>query len=116
MATEVRFLRTKAGKCPVEEFLDGLAAKDAQKVLWVFRLIERLERVPTWYLKKLVGTEEIWEVRAQGTGQTFRILGFRYGERLWLTNGYSKKSRRTDAREVQRAERMRRDFITRQGG
>lgn len=111
----VAFLRTEAGECPVEEFLDGLFPKDAQKVLWVFRLIERLERVPTSYLKKLVGTDEIWEVRAQGTRQAFRVLSFLQGDRLWLMNGYSKKSRRTDAREIRRAEGMRREFIVRHG-
>lgn len=111
----VEFLRTEAGECPVEEFLDRLAPKDAQKVPCVLRLIERLERVPASYLKKLVGTEGIWEVRAQGTRQTFRILSFRHGDGLWVMNGYSKKSRRTDAQEVRRAERMRRGFITRQG-
>ncbi|MGH7942970.1 MAG: helix-turn-helix domain-containing protein [Limisphaerales bacterium] len=33
---EVQFYRTSAGACPVEEFLDSLNAKQAQKVLWVF--------------------------------------------------------------------------------
>jgi len=69
----VEFLRTSDGKCPVEDFLDDLSAKDAQKVLWVLRLIENVERVPATYLKKLVGTEEIWEVRIQVTRQTYRF-------------------------------------------
>lgn len=113
MAMVIEFLRTEGGGCPVENFLDELDPRDAQKVLWVFRLIEHLERTPKTYLEKLTGTEEIWAVRIQGTRQTYRILGFRHGDALWLTNGYSKKSRRTDAREIARAERLRRDFLRR---
>ena len=115
MATAVRFVRTAEGRCPVEEFLDALPAKDAQKVLWVFRLVERLDRVPRTHLKKLTGSEEIWEVRVQGTRQTYRVFCFYEEKTLWAMHGYSKKSRRTDPREIRRAERMRREFFARQG-
>ena len=107
----IRFLRTADGACPVQIFLDGLPARDAQKTLWVLRLIERLPRVPATYLKKLTGTEEIWEVRIQGTGQTYRLLGFCHRDTLWLTNGYSKKGSRIDRQQVARAERARADFM-----
>ena len=115
MAT-VRFLRTAEGKCPLEEFLGGLSPKDAQKVLWVFRLIERLDRVPTAYLKKLAGSEEIWEVRVQGSSQIYRVFSFFNRDDLWVLHGYSKKGRRTEPREIRRAERLRRDFTARHGG
>ena len=88
-----------------------MSPKDAQKVLWVFRLIERQERVPATYLKKLADSEEIWEVRIQGTRQACRVLAFRQQDHLLVMNGFTKKSRRTDPRQVVRAERMRRDHI-----
>lgn len=53
---EVRFYRTPTGHCPVQEFLDSLTGKQAQKVVWVLRLVEELEAVPAQYLKKLGGT------------------------------------------------------------
>lgn len=43
---EVLFYRTASGECPVQRFLDRLNGKQAQKVIWVLRLIEDLERVP----------------------------------------------------------------------
>jgi len=46
---EVIFYRTESGDCPVEEFLDALSAKQAQKVTWVMELIEDLETVPVKY-------------------------------------------------------------------
>jgi hypothetical protein len=47
----VEFFRLPNGKCPVEEFLDSLTGKQAQKVLWVLRLIEELDVVPRQYFK-----------------------------------------------------------------
>ncbi len=44
---EIVFYRTESGKCPVEEFLDSLTAKQAQKVVWVLNLIEELDDVPS---------------------------------------------------------------------
>ena len=35
----INFYRTRAGRCPVEEFLDTLAAKQAQKVAWVLQFV-----------------------------------------------------------------------------
>jgi phage-related protein len=73
---EIRFYRSRSGRSPVEEFLDSLTAKQAQKVVWALRLVEEMERVPAQYFKKLTGTEDLWEVRVQHGGDTFRLLGF----------------------------------------
>jgi len=53
---EILFYRTESGLSPVEEFLDSLESKQAQKVAWVLQLIEELDVVPTQYFKKLVNT------------------------------------------------------------
>jgi len=55
----VIFYRTADGKCPVQEFLDLLPGKTAQKVTWVLNLLEDLDIVLSSYFKKLVSTEEI---------------------------------------------------------
>ena len=52
---EIQFYRTAAGACPVEEFLDSLNGKQAQKVLWVLRAVRELPQVPKQYFKKLEG-------------------------------------------------------------
>ena len=45
----VIFYRTADGKYPVQEFLDSLPGKAAQKVTWVLNLIEDLDVVPSTY-------------------------------------------------------------------
>jgi hypothetical protein len=56
-ATTVIFYKTIEGKCPVQDFLDSLPGKVAQKVAWVLILLDDLEFVPSTYFKKLAGTE-----------------------------------------------------------
>jgi len=60
---EINFYKTASGKCPVDEFLESLPSKKSQKVTWVLSLIEELPSIPTQYFKKLVNTDDIWEVR-----------------------------------------------------
>ena len=110
----VKFYRTAAGACPVEEFLDSLNAKQAQKVLWVLKVVQELPRVPVQYLKKLEGTEDLWEVRAEFGGDAFRLLGFwDAGRLIILTNGFAKKTQKTPEREMALAEQRRRDHLSR---
>jgi phage-related protein len=113
---EIRFYRTASGHSPVEEFLDSLSGKQTQKLVWVLRLVEELERVPEQYFKKLTGTEDLWEIRAQHGGDAFRILGFFDGPTVVvLVGGFAKKSRKTPAREIVRAEERKRDYLASKG-
>ena len=97
----------------MEEFLDVLTSKQAQKIAWVLQLIEELEVVPTQYFKKLVNTEDIWEVRIQQGGNIFRLLGFFDGATLIiLTQGFAKKSQKTPLDEIRLAESRKRDYST----
>ena len=110
----VIFYRTASGSSPVKEFLDSLTGKQAQKVLWVLRIVEELPSVPRQYFKKLAGSDDLWEVRAQVGNNTFRLLGFfDSGQLVVLTNGFAKKSQKTPAREIELAERRKRDYLSR---
>ena len=114
MPRNIIFYTTETGRRPVEEFLDSLRSKEAQKILWVLKLIGELERIPSQYFKKLSGSDEIWECRVRTQSKAIRIFGFFInGDTLVLTHGYAKKSQRTDAREIKLAERYRNDYLKR---
>ena len=114
MPRNIIFYTTETGKRPVEEFLDSLNSKETQKILWVLKLIEELDRIPSQYFKKLSGSDEIWECRVRTQSKAIRIFGFFVnGDTLVLTHGYAKKSQRTDAREIKLAEKYRSDYLTR---
>lgn len=111
---EIIFYRTDAERCPVEEFIDSLSGKQAQKVLWVLRLIQELDSVPSQYLKKLVNTDDIWELRVQVGNNIFRLLGFFDRDKLIiLTNGFTKKTQKTPSQEIELAEQRKQDYLSR---
>ncbi len=47
----ITFYKTAEGKCPIQDFLDSLSGKAAQKVTWVLKLIEDFDIVPSSYFK-----------------------------------------------------------------
>jgi phage-related protein len=107
----IDFYRTEDGRCPTQEFLDSLPAKTGQKVVWVLKLIQELETVPSTYFKKLESTDDLWECRVQFRGNTYRLLAFlSEGGTIVLTHGFSKKTQKTPRNEIERAETYKKDF------
>ena len=110
----INFYTTDDGKCPVTDFLDTLSGKQIQKVAWVLQLIEELDTIPVTYLKKLVNTDDIWEVRVQVSGNIFRLLGFFDGNNLVVLNhAFQKKTQKTPVKEIKIAEKRRKDYLMR---
>ena len=111
---EIIFYRTESGRSPVEEFLDTLSARQSAKVTWVLELVEDLPVVPTQYFKKLVGTEDIWEVRVKVGRDIFRLLGFLDSSRVVVLNhAFAKKSQSIARSDIAVAEQRKRDYIRR---
>lgn len=79
---EIVFYRMELEDCPVEKFLNSLSAKQAQKAAWVMELMEDLEVVPVKYFKKMTGTDDIWEIRAQSGTNIFSYPGLSRKEQL----------------------------------
>ncbi len=96
---KIIFYRTTSGKSPIEDFLDQLPAKSAQKVAWVLQLVEDLDRVPSKYFKKLVNTQELWEFRASAGSNIFGLLDFSTVKKLWSWHMAFKKRPRKHLKE-----------------
>lgn len=80
----------------------------------MLRLVDELDLVPGQYFKKLVGSEDIWEVRIQVGGNIFRVLGFLDGaEWVMLNHAFQKKTQKTPPREIRIAEKRKRDYFAR---
>lgn len=114
MKRGIRFYETASGHRPVQEFLDSLTGKQAQKVTWTLTVIEELDVVPTSYLKKLPGTDEIWEIRVDFGGDTFRLLAFfDLDQFVILAHGFRKKTQKIPKKLLSLAEERRRDYLRR---
>ncbi len=110
----IHFYRSAFGHCPVEEFLDSLTDKQAQKATWTLKLIEDMPVVPVRYFKKLVNTDDIWEVRVSSAGNIFRLLGFFDGESVVVLNhAFIKKTQKTPKQAIVLAEKRKTDYLNR---
>ena len=111
---KINFYTTESGKKPVQEFLDQLNEKQVSKVLWVLKFIRDHEKVPGQYFKKLVNTDELWEVRAVKGNNIFRFLCYFDGDNIIVvTNGFQKKTQKTPKQEIALAEKRKKEYLAR---
>jgi phage-related protein len=114
MRRTVIFYRMSNGRCPIEDFLDDLPSKVAQKIMWVVGLVKELDVVPSQYLKKLPGTDDIWECRIVQGSNIYRLFAFfEKGGLVILTHGLVKKTQRTPPLEFRKAEEYKADWLQR---
>lgn len=108
---EKNFRTVEAYKNYFADFLDGLRQPAKAKVYWTLALIESIPRVSEKYLKKLEGTDGLFEIRVEFGGDIFRIFCFfDDGKLIILLNGFAKKSQKTPKREIERALRLREQY------
>ena len=111
---EIRFYQTWSGREPAVDFIRSLSPRQQKKVAWTLERIEQDERVSAKYLKKLSGTNGIWEVRVHVAGDAFRLLGFFDGPRLVvLVSGFAKKTEEVPQGEIETAHQRRQDYLRR---
>ncbi len=114
MVREIIFYRTASGQIPVQEFLETLSGKQAQKTVWVLNLVEELDVVPAQYFQKMVSTEDLWEVRVKTSGNLYRFLSFFDGPTLVvLAHAFQKKTQKTPLQAIRTAEERKRDYFRR---
>ncbi|MBN1860649.1 MAG: type II toxin-antitoxin system RelE/ParE family toxin [Candidatus Thermoplasmatota archaeon] len=111
---EVVFYKTSSGQSPIEDFLDTLSPKQAQKVAWVLKLVEDLDFVPAQYFKKIVNTDDLWEIRVAAGSSIFRFLGFFDGSNLIvLTHGFQKKTQKIPKHDIKIAQERKHHYLRR---
>ena len=103
-----RDYRTAAGRRPIKEFIDRLSDVDAAAVVAAMKDVRETGLAAARHLRG-----EIYEVRADGDRQTFRILFAPEGRRrqvLLALEGFSKKTQKTPSEKFQLAERRLADW------
>ncbi len=112
---EISFYETENRRRPAEDFLDSLDSKAAKKMTWVMRLIEEFHGIVHGkYFEKLKHTDDIWEVKAECSGNEYRMLGFIDEKNiLILVHGFQKKSQKTPKKEIDTAEMRKKDHLRR---
>lgn len=94
-----------------ENFLLDQPKKVQDKIFKIIEAIETLERVPSNYLKHIVGAEGLYEARIQLGSNIWRVFCFFDGERLVvLMNGFQKKTQKTPKNEIEKALKIKAEY------
>lgn len=106
-----RQYRTAGGNEPVREFLRRLSDEDVAEIVAAMKEVESEGLSGARHLRG-----DIYEVRAEGHTQSYRILFApegRYGQVLLALEAFSKKSQQTPPREIELAEKRLSDWRNR---
>jgi len=94
-----------------QEFFERQSSKVKAKIVWTFDLIEELHRVPETYLKHIVQTKGLYEIRVQHGSDIFRIFCFfDEGQLIIIANGFHKKTQKTPKSEIEYALKIKREY------
>lgn len=97
-----------------ESFYNSLDEKVQSKILWTFRLVEDLDRIPEQYLKHLKNTSGLYEIRVQVGSNIFRIFCFFDMDNVVVVgHGFQKKSQKTPKQQIEKAERIKQEYYDR---
>ena len=95
-----------------EDFLLSQTQKVQDKIFKIIEAIETLERVPSNYLKHIVGTDGLYEARIQLGSNIWRVFCFFDGDKLViLINGFQKKTQKTPKGELEKALRLMQNYF-----
>ena len=87
---------------------DKVRRKIAQTLLW----IQTLDRLPVFILKSIEGKKGLYEIRVEYAGNIYRIFCcFDEGSLVILFNGFQKKTQKTPSGEIDRAERLMKEYF-----
>ncbi len=109
-----RDYRTASGARPVKEFLDALSDTDARAIIDEMKYVARDGLVRARHVRG-----DIYEVRAEGESQSFRVLFAtegRFHHVLLSLEGFSKKTQKTPPEKIRLAEQRLRDWRQRGSG
>jgi len=90
-----------------EDFLTTQPIKVQNKIFKILEAIETLERIPTTYLKQIIGSSGLYEARIQLGSDIWRVFCFfDSGKLVILLNGFQKKTQKTPKQEIAKAEKL----------
>jgi phage-related protein len=88
------------------------SGKVQEKIEYVLTMVRTVDRVPEKFLKHLTGTDGLYEIRVEYGSNIYRIFCFfDEGQLVILLNGFQKKTQKTPAKEIDKAERLKKEYL-----
>ena len=86
--------------------------KVQEKIEYVLKLIRQVERIPKKFFEHLTSTTGLYEIRVEYQSNIYRIFCFfDEGRLVILLNGFQKKTRKTPKKEIELAERLKKEYF-----
>ena len=114
MTWTVEIYTDARGNAPVSDFLDGLPRQHQGRLARTIDLLEQFgPQLGFPYTKHLRG--KLWELRIRAGRGAHRIVYFAHlGQRFILLHGFLEKTRKTQRKDLELAERRMVDFLERE--
>lgn len=94
------------------DFFQTLDPKVKLKFNWTLKLIATVERIPNKYFKHIENSTGIYEIRVEQGSNIYRVFSFfDKGQLVILVNGFQKKSRKTPIKEIEKAEKLKKQYL-----
>ena len=98
-----------------DDFYKPLNVKVKNKIDEVLFMITIVERVPKKFFDKMSGIKGLFEIRIEFEGNIYRIFCcFDKGNLVVLFNGFHKKTQKTPKKEIEKAERIMKEYFEEQ--
>lgn len=101
------------GRYPVLDFLRSLSAKEQAKIIREIDLLEEFGlALGMPHIRKMQGTDDIWELRIKHSSNNFRIFYFCFSDnRFILLHGMRKTTNKTPVKELKLASARKKRYL-----
>lgn len=94
-----------------KEFYVAQSQMVRDKINYVLRLVETQRIIPKKFFRIIEGTDGIYEIRVESEGNIYRVFCcLDEGALVVLFHGFQKKSQKTPAKEIKRAETIMKEY------
>ena len=94
------------------DFYNSQPKKAQDRIDWTIGLVRGLRIVPKKYFDHMTGTDGLWEIRTQVGNNIYRVFCcFDKGNVVILFSGFQKKTQKTPKKEIEKAERLKKEYF-----
>ncbi len=106
---------SKDNSCPIHDFMKSIPKKDLAKILREVDLLQEFGyKLGMPHVKKMKGSDDIWELRIKMASNNYRIFYFTLKENTYLMlHAFLKKSNKTPTKELNKAINYKNEFLER---
>lgn len=94
------------------DFFETLDNEVKKKFNWTLKLIATVDKVPAKFFKHIENSTGLFEIRVEVGSNIFRVFCFFDKNQLViLINGFQKKSQKTPGKEIELAEKLKKQYF-----